>query len=97
MKMYVPFELDEKYVFLNLDETQSFSVNSYHSYNKGCIIILVENISFNWDENLYIFPNLDEIHTKSINDSPVQHEGWMVSGKETIFYWVSIPLTMIGY
>ncbi len=24
MKKYVPFELDEKYVFLNLDETQSF-------------------------------------------------------------------------
>jgi hypothetical protein len=44
---------------------------------------------------MYIFSNLNEIHTILINDSPVQHEGWMVRGQETIFYPVSIPLTMM--
>jgi hypothetical protein len=40
MKKYVPFELDEKYVFLNLDETQSFSVNITH--------IIKVTLSFKW-------------------------------------------------
>jgi hypothetical protein len=56
------------------------------------ITILIPIIQKHGSEATFSFANSLAANWLTANPhSPVHHEGWMISGQETVFCWVSVP------